>query len=106
MYPQPQLNRLAADKVELRRGIAFRRAQCAEAAARVARPFDWLDRMLACWRRLSPLVQSTALPLGFLVTRIAFPRRNILGSLVRWSPLIFGAVHGISSAVKTTRPDS
>ena len=39
--------------------------------------------------------------LGFLVTRTVFPRLKILGSLVRWGPLVFGAVRGISSAAKT-----
>jgi hypothetical protein len=101
MYPQPQLNRLAAHKVALRRGIALRRTQCAEAAIRLARPVDWLDRMLAFWHRLSPLVQAATVPLGFLAARTVFPRRKILGSLMRWSPLVFGAVRGIRSTVKT-----
>jgi hypothetical protein len=105
MYPQPQLNRLAAHKVALRRGIALRRAQCAEAAARIAQPVEWLDRMLALVRRTSPLVQFAAMPLGFLAARTVFPRRKILGSLVRWSPLVFGAVRGLSSAFKTPRRD-
>ncbi len=101
MYPDRELTRLAVHKAALRRDIALRRAQCAEAAARVAQPLAWLDRMLAFWRRLPPLAQFAAVPLGFLVTRTVFPRLKILGSLVRWSPLVFGAVRGISSAVKT-----
>ncbi len=103
MYPQPQLNRLAAHKVTLRRGIALRRAQCAEAAARLAQPIEWLDRMLSFVRRISPLVKFSAVPLGFLAARTVFPRRKILGSLVRWSPLVLGAVRGLSSAFKTQR---
>ena len=106
MYPQPQLNRLAAHKVALRRGIALRRAQCAEAATRIAQPIEWLDRMLALVRRISPLVKFAAVPLGLLVTRTIFPRRKILGSLVRWGPVVLGAVRGIRSAVKTPRRDS
>ena len=100
MYPQRELTRLAAYKVALRRDIAFRRAECAEAAARATQPLEWLDRMLAFLRRLSPFAQFAAVPLGFLVTRAVFPRSKILGSLVRWGPLVFGAVRGISSAVK------
>jgi hypothetical protein len=106
MYPQPQLNRLAAHKVALRRGIALRRAQCAEAAARIAQPIEWLDRMLSLVRRISPLVKFAAVPLGFLAVRTILPRRKILGSLVRWSPLVFGAVRGINAAIKTTRRDA
>ena len=101
MYPQRELIRLAAHKAALRRGIAFRRAQCAEAAARLAQPLAWLDRMRAFWRRLAPLAPLAALPLGFLAARIIFPRSKILGSLVRWGPLVFGAVRGIGSAVTT-----
>jgi hypothetical protein len=106
MYPQPQLNRLAAHKVALRRGIAVRRAQCAQAAARIAQPFGRLDRMLALVRRLSPLIKFAAVPLGFLAVRTVLPRRQLLGSLVRWSPLVFGAVRGISSAFQTSRRDA
>jgi hypothetical protein len=106
MYPQPQLNRLAAHKVALRRGIARRRAQCAEAAARIAQPVEWLDRMFSLVRRISPLVKFAAVPLGFLAARTFLPRRKILGSLVRWSPLVLGAVRGISSAINTPRRDA
>jgi hypothetical protein len=106
MYPQPQLNRLAAHKAALQRGIALRRAQCAEAAARIAQPVEWLDRMLSFVRRISPLVKFATVPLGFLAVRTVLPRRKILGSLVRWSPLVFGAVRGLSSAIKTTRRDA
>jgi hypothetical protein len=103
MYPQRELNRLGAHKVALRRGIALRRAECTEAATRMMRPFEWLDRMLALVRRISPLVKFAAVPLGFLAARTILPRRKILGSLARWSPLVFGAVRGIRSAIKTPR---
>jgi hypothetical protein len=106
MYPQRELTRLAADKASLRWNIARRRAQCAEAATRMARPFEWLDRMLASVRRISPLVKFAAVPLGFLAARTVFPRRKIVGSLARWSPLVFGAVRGIRSAFKAPRQDS
>jgi hypothetical protein len=106
MYPQPQLNRLATHKVALRRGIARRRAQCAEAAARIAQPVEWLDRMLALVRRISPLIKFASVPLGFFAARTVFSRRKILGSLVRWSPLVLGAVRGLRSAVKTPRRDA
>jgi hypothetical protein len=101
MYPQGELTRLAAYKAALRRDVARRRAQCAGAAARVAQPLAWLDRMLAFWRRLPRLVQFAAVPLGLLFARAVFSRRKILGSLVRWGPLVFGAVRGLSAAVET-----
>ena len=101
MYPQRELTRLAAHKAALRWDIALRRARCAEAAAEVVQPLAWLDRMLAFWRRLSPFVKFAAVPLGFLGQRAVFRRLKILRMLVRWGPLVFGAVRGISSAFKT-----
>jgi hypothetical protein len=98
MYPDRELTRLAAYKAALRRGIALRRAQCAVAAARVAQPLEWLDRMLAFWRRLSPLVKFAALPLGFLLKRSLAPRTRVLGTLLRWGPPVLGAVWSLTGA--------
>lgn len=92
MYPQRELARLATYKVWLRRGIALRRIECAGAAARIARPIGWLDRLLAFWRQLSPVVRVTALPLGVLLTRTMFPKVKFLGALLRWGPLVYGVV--------------
>jgi len=100
MYPQRELARLAAHKAALRRNIALHRAECAAAAARVAQPLEWLDRVVAFWRRLSPLAVLAAVPLGFIVRRTIGPRLKILASLVKWVPLVFGAVRGVSAAVK------
>jgi hypothetical protein len=100
MYPQRELIRLAAYKTALRWDIALRRTQCAEAAARVAQPLAWLDRMLALWRRLSPFAPLAGVLLGWTATRIVFPRRKILGSILRWSPLVLGLARSIGSAVK------
>ena len=98
MYPDRELTRLAAYKAALRRGIALRRAQCAVAAARVAQPLEWLDRMLAIWRRLSPFVKFAALPLGFLLKRSLAPRTRVLGTLLRWGPPVLGAVWSLTGA--------
>jgi hypothetical protein len=98
MYPDRELTRLAAYKAALRRGIALRRAQCAVAAARVAQPLEWLDRMLAYWRRLSPFVKFAALPLGFLLKRSLAPRTRVLGTLLRWGPPVLGAVWSLTGA--------
>ena len=103
MYPDRELIRLAAHKAALRRDIALRRAQCIVAAARIARPLAWLDRVMIFWRRLSPFAKFAAVPLVFFVQRAVAPRRGILGSLARWGPLVFGAVRAISSAAKRDR---
>ena len=101
MYPQRELIRLGRHKAALQRDITRRRVQCAEAAARIAQPFEWLDRVLGFWRRLSPLTKFAAVPLGFLIKRTLSPRLRVLGSLVKWGPLIYGAVRGVASAFKS-----
>jgi hypothetical protein len=94
MYPERELIRLSVHKAGLRREIAANRAFCAAAAAGVARPLAWLDRVMAFWRRLSPLVAFAAVPVGLLVQRMLFPRLKILGPLLRWGPLLVGALRG------------
>ena len=95
MYPAEELIRLARYKAVLSRRITRHRAQCVKAATAAAQPLAWLDRMLTIWRQLSPFAKFAAVPLGFLAKRTLFPRRKILGSLVRWSPLIFNAVRTV-----------
>ena len=102
MYPQQELNRLAARKLVLRRHITLHRMDCAEAAVHVVHPLEWLDRMMAFWRSLPPLAKVAAVPLGVLVQRVASPRFNILGSLVQWGPLAFATIRGLRAA-KTAR---
>jgi hypothetical protein len=99
MYPQQELIRLAAHKAALQRDIAVCRGQCARAAAGALQPLEWLDRGLAFWRRLSPVVHLVALPLGLIVTRTLARRSKLLGSLVSWSPLLAAAVRAAGSAV-------
>jgi hypothetical protein len=103
MYPQRELTQLAAHKAALRRNIAVQRTQFAEAAARVAQPLEWFERALAFWRRLAPLAQAAAVPLGLLASRKAWPRRKILGSVLRWGPLVFSIVRGVRAANQTRR---
>jgi hypothetical protein len=100
MYPDRELIRLAAYKAALQRDIALRRVQCEALAVQVARPLEWLDRVVAFWRRLSPFARYAAVPLGLLVKRAVFPRMKVLRALLRWGPLIFGAARGIRSAAK------
>jgi hypothetical protein len=98
MYPNRELTRLAAQKAVLRREITYRRIQCVAAAACVAQPLAWLDRMRELWRRLSSFPLFAALPMGLLVQRIFFRRQKFLPALLRWGPLVS---HSISAAVRS-----
>ena len=100
MYPQRELKRLATHKVWLRRRIVVHRFACVAAASHVARPFALLDRVMGFWRQLSPFAQLAALPLGVFFARKFFPRLKTLGALLRWAPLVTGAVRALSSAGK------
>jgi hypothetical protein len=103
MYPRDELIRLANYKATLRRDIARRRAACALAAGRVARPLAWLDRALALWRQFSPLTQFAAVPLGLFVQRNFFPRLKLLGALARWGPLAFNTARSLGSLFRSRR---
>lgn len=98
MYSDRELTALAAGKAALRRRIALRRTQCAQAAARVVQPLAWLDQASAQWQRLSPFVKFAAVPLGFLLKRSLGPRTRVLGALLRWGPLMLGAVRSLAGA--------
>ena len=98
MYPHRELIRLDTHKTVLRLRIARRRAECAAAAAGVMQPVAWLDRMLVLWRRVAPFAPFAAVPLGFLLKRAAAPRRSVLGALLRWGPVMLGAVRGLAGA--------
>ena len=98
MYPQRELIRLSTYKVWLRRGIAVRRAECSRAVAQIARPIGWLDQVLAVWRRIPSFAKVATVPLAALVTRTLFPKVKILGTLLRWGPLVYGVVRQFAGA--------
>ena len=98
MYPEFELNRLAALKAGLRRRIGVQRTTCARAATQVLRPLAWLDRALALWDRVSPLAKIAAVPLGFLLKRSPSAPPRLLGKLLRWGPIVLGAVRGLTRA--------
>jgi len=100
MYPSQELIRLSHRKAALQRDIALGRARCAQAAARVARPLEWLDRVVAIWHRLPPMARFAAVPLGLLVRRLLFGRGKLLRTLARWGPPILGAAFAVGSAVR------
>jgi len=103
MYSDRELTALAAGKAALRQRIARQRAECAEAAARVLEPVALLDQVVTRWRQLSPLVKIVALPLGLLLQRKLAPRSRVLGSLLRWGPLVLGAARSLTSRRRSDR---
>jgi hypothetical protein len=101
MYPTPELRRLQAHKARLRRDIAVRRREMADAALRLSRPLAFIDKVLAWWRRVSPIAKFAAVPLGAVLTRMIFRRMKGVGRLVRWAPLIFNVVRGFRAGAKS-----
>jgi hypothetical protein len=97
MYPNEELSLLAARKAALRERISIRRDQCAAAAERASRPLAWVDRALARWRRVSPLVKIAAIPLAILLKRRLARRTRVFGAILRWGPVVFGAVRGLTA---------
>jgi hypothetical protein len=100
MYPEGELRLLAARKAAVRQRIHEGRAECAEAIATLARPIEWLDRALEKWRRITPVLKLAAVPLVLLLKRFIAPRTRILGTILRWGPLAYGAVRGLTATRK------
>ena len=98
MYAYRELIRLDAHKAVLRRRIAGRRAECVVAAACLLKPVAWLDRMLALWRKFAPFAPLATVPLGFLLKRSPAAKPRLLGALLRWGPVLFGAVRSFAAA--------
>jgi hypothetical protein len=98
MYPDRELIRLDSHKTAIRLRIARRRHACAAAAARVLQPLAWADRLVTLWHRFSPFAALAAVPLGLLFKRAAAPRASVLGTVLRWGPVLFGAVRGLAAA--------
>jgi hypothetical protein len=103
MYPRRELTILAGDKAALLDRIGARREMCAEAADRASRPLEMIDRGVARWRRLSPVVKFAAVPLGFLLKRSLGRRGRVLGALMRWGPLVIGAARGMAGSRRLSR---
>jgi hypothetical protein len=95
MYPERELTRLAARKAVLRMRIGLRRVQCAEAAARVARPLEWLDRAREFLRKIQPLALLAAVPVGILAGRSSRRSVRLLGSIARWIPIVLDGARGL-----------
>ena len=98
MYPDGDLNELAVRKLVVRQRIRIRRHECVVAAERVAEPLEKIDRLVAQWRRISPLTKLAAVPLAMVFKKMLFPRAKILGSLLRWAPLAVKVFRGFKAA--------
>lgn len=103
MYPQSELIRLAERKAALRLGIRRDRAECVRAAARIAQPLIWVDRVRGFFHRYAAFVPLAAVPMGLLARRVPWPRLKFAGTLLRWGPLLLAAARRIG-AVGTIRP--
>ena len=96
MYPQRELIRLGVHQAALRRRIAHRRVDCVSCASRILRPVAWLDGLLVLWRRVSPFASLAAIPFGLLLKSSVAPRPRLLGALLRWTPVVWGAVRSLA----------
>jgi hypothetical protein len=106
MYSDRELIRLSTHKAALRQRIARHRRACVTAAAGVARPLAWVDRLLVFWRRFAPYAPLLAVvPLGLLRKRAPAGPSRLLGTLLRWGPVVLGAVRAFRRARAAARHD-
>ncbi len=96
MYPRGELNRLLARKAALRQCIAIRRLECRINALVATQPLRWLDRTMLLYRRLQPLLQLAAVPLGLWLMRSLRSRVRGLGPLLRWGPPVLNALRSFT----------
>ena len=97
MYPQPELSRGVARKAAVRRRIALRRAQCVVAATQAVQSLVLLERMVTLWRQLAPFAGIAALVLSFRRKRAASPRHGLIRRMLRWAPMLLGALRLVSA---------
>lgn len=98
MYPQPELSRGAARKAAVRRSIARRRAQCVVAADQASQPLALLERLMVLWRQLAPYAGVAAVALSFRRKSATSARAGLLRKLLRWGPVVSGALRLFRSA--------
>lgn len=93
MYPSAELTALEVRKIILRQKIAVSRLECVSLAEQASRPIALLDRVIAQWRKISPLMKFAAVPLGFLLRRKLLPRKvSLFRSALRWAPAVLSAM--------------
>ncbi len=98
MYPGGELIALGRSKAVLRRRITVRRWQCVDAATSASRSLAWVDRLLAGWRRISPLVKLAAVPLVFRFRRPLVRRTRRLATAMRWLPFVLEVARTVRAA--------
>ena len=103
MYPRQELIVLARRKALLRDRICIDRDGVAAAAARLVEPIEMVDRGVAYWRRVSPMVKLAAIPLGLLMGRVLKRRARKLSAALRWGPVVFAAVRGFAKGHSFSR---
>lgn len=69
MYPGGSLDELAQRKALLQARIAVRRYELMIAGAQAAKPIVFIDRAVATWVKISPIVKDIGIPLGLLIWR-------------------------------------
>ena len=87
MLPDPELTRLSLRRSALHARIAQRRLDCAEALDEVSRPLEWVDRGWRQWRRVSPWLTLSAVPVGLLITRGLVGRAHGVRRILKWAPV-------------------
>lgn len=94
MYPTAELTALAQRKTLLRARISLNRLRCVVLAGEVVRPLNWIDRMVAQWRKISPMAKLAAVPLGLLLKRAVLPGKkiNFFNRAMRLLPIVLSAV--------------
>jgi len=95
MYSNRELTRLATHKAALRRRIAAHRSEIAGAAARLARPVAWLDRVILFWRRIQPVMRYAVAPMALTAMRAVLPRTRNWPALFGRGVFVIGAVRKI-----------
>lgn len=93
MYPASELNELGRRKFLLRQRIAVTRLHCVTLAGEAARPVQLLDRLVAQWRRISPLAKLAFVPLALLFSRrLSRGRRSWFRRLLGLLPVVLRGV--------------
>lgn len=91
--------------------IDVRRWECAEAVVELSRPLAAIERGMAMWRRISPLVKLLGIPVSLLGLRkiLRRSRRGHISKLIAMLPVIVRgakAVMQMRAARRETAPAS
>jgi hypothetical protein len=93
---------MTARRVALQAAIDTQRVATAALVTRAFSPLQTLGQVHTAWRRLPAFAIAGAWPLGWIFQR-TFPQAKVLGTILRWSPFVLGALRAIT-AVTAQRP--